>query len=144
MIDALKARITEAMKARRTVERDILRVALGELQNHENRTGAPPPAEEAQRIIMKLIKSNQESIALTPSAETRAKLEEENQVLATLLPRTLGVAEIAAALAPIAAELRAAKGEGPATGQAMKFLKTLGASVEGKDVGEAVKQVRAG
>jgi hypothetical protein len=39
--------------------------------------------------------------------------------------------------------LRAEANDGKATGAAMKHLKSLGALVEGKDVSEAVRRVRA-
>lgn len=140
--DDLKRRITEAMKAKREIERDILRVALGEIGNVENRSSAPISEEEQQKIVKKLIKSNQETLAVADRPEMRARLEEENRILEGLLPKSLGVSEIIQALAPVAEQIKGAKGEGPATGVAMKLLKSTGASVEGKDVAEAVKQIR--
>ena len=144
MIPELKKRVIAAMKSGQTLERDILRVTLGELQNHENRHGTPPTDEESHQIIKKLIKSNEESLAVGLTDEMRTKLTAENVILGSLLPKRLSVAEIAAALQPIAADLRAAKGDGPATGLAMKKLKADGLAADGKDVGEAVKTIRAG
>lgn len=93
--------------------------------------------------LRKVIKSNEETLLVATSEETKAKLLEENQVLNGLLPETWDVAKILAALEPVAAQIKEAKGDGPATGVAMKLLKSLGAPVEGKDVGEAVRRASA-
>jgi len=53
------------------------------------------------------------------------------------------VEDIVSALAPVHAAIKAAGNEGQATGVAMKHLKSSGATVNGKDVAEAVKRVRA-
>jgi uncharacterized protein YqeY len=71
IVDDIKKRITEAMKARRQVEREILRLALSEIQNVENRTGTAATDDEATKIIKKLIKSNGETIAAGPSDEIK-------------------------------------------------------------------------
>lgn len=140
--DDIKKRIAEAMKAKKQVDREILRLALSEIQNVENRTGTPATDEEAVQIIRKLVKSNGETLAAGPSAEARARLEEENRILDSLLPKTWDADRIAAELAPVAQEIRAAKSDGQATGVAMKHLKAAGAPVQGKDVGDAVKKLR--
>jgi uncharacterized protein YqeY len=142
ILDDIKKRMVDAMKGGRAVERDILRVAMGEIQAAENR-GTVMNDEEAQKIVRKLIKSNGETLAVADRADTKSKLEEENRVLESLLPRRLTIDQIAAALSAVAADIKAAKSEGQATGVAMKHLKSTGASVDGKDVAEAVKQLRA-
>lgn len=142
LADEMKKRMIEAMKGGRVVERDVLRVAMGEIQAAENR-GAQMNDEEAQKIVRKLIKSNGETLAVSDRAEIKAKLEEENRVLESLLPKRLGAGEIATALAAIAEDVKAAKSEGQATGVAMKHLKAEGASADGKDVLEAVKRIRS-
>jgi hypothetical protein len=60
-----------------------------------------------------------------------------------MLSKTLGVPEMVAALAPVAGAIKAAGNDGQATGVAMKHLKSAGASVDGKTVAEAVKQIRS-
>lgn len=143
ILDDIKKRITEAMKAKKVVEREILRLAMAEIQQIEVRTGTPPTDEEAAKVVKKLLKSNGETLAAGPSAEQRARLDEENLILESLLPKTWDAARIAAELADVAGEIKAAKSDGQATGVAMKHLKAKGAPVEGKDVGEAVKKLRA-
>src|SRR5262245_16755888 len=142
LLEDIKKRMVDAMKGGRTVERDVLRVALGEITTAENR-GTKIDDDEVQRIVRKLIKSNGETLAVATKPDVKAKLEEENRVLEALLPQQLGVEAIVAALAAVAADIKAAKSEGQATGVAMKHLKASGATAGGKDVQEAVKRMRA-
>jgi uncharacterized protein len=142
LVETIRARAKEAMKARREVEREILRVALGEIQTEEAR-GTTMGDAEAERIIRKIIKNNRETLDLTTEADKQAVLREEVAVLESLLPQRLGVEQIVAALGEVAAEIRGAKADGQAVGVAMKHLKTKGAAVDGKDVTAAVKQMRA-
>ena len=142
LVDEIKRRITAAMKAKNTVEKDILRLAVGEIQTVEAR-GTAVTDEGAEAIVRKLIKSNTETLAATADAEQKRVLAEEITVLQSLIPTSLGVAEIVAALAPLRDALKAAGNDGQATGAAMKHLKASGAIVNGKDVTEAVKQIGA-
>jgi uncharacterized protein YqeY len=144
LVAELKKRIATAMKEKRVVEREILRVALSEIQLAENRAGAALSEEDALKIVRKLMKSNSESIALAPEGELKLKLVEENAILETLLPKRAGVEEIVAALAPVADAIKAAKSDGQATGVAMKHLKAAEMAVDGKDVAAAVGRMRQG
>jgi uncharacterized protein YqeY len=143
IVESLKKGVQEAMRARDEVKKDVLRTALGEIQTGEARKGEPLTEDEAQKLIRKLIKSNEETLAVTADAAVKDRLLRENVLLEALLPRLLGVDEIVTALAPVAEQLRAAKAEGPATGIAMKHLKSIGAAVEGTAVGEAIRRLRA-
>ena len=142
LLDDIKARMFRAIKAGNVVEKEILRVAVGEITTEAARDGRRGDDEEARAILRKLVKSNDESLAAGPAEDRRAQLSEENRILAEFLPQTLGVDDIVAALAPVKDAVRAAASEGQATGVAMKHLKAAGASVSGKDVAEAVKRVR--
>jgi len=140
--EEIQSRIRAAMKARRTVEREILGVALGEIQTAEARKGELTE-EETASFVKKLIKSNRETIEAGPDATQKAVLEEEIAILETLLPKAMGPDEIVAALAAVSDAIRAASNDGQATGIAMKTLKAVGAPVDGKVVAEAVKRMRA-
>ena len=142
LVDEIKRRITAAMKAGNTIEKDILRLAYGEVQTAEAR-GTAVNDESVAAIVRKLVKSNEETITATADGEARRVLVEENVVLASLLPKSMGVADIVEALAPVRDAIKAAGNDGQATGAAMKYLKASGAVVNGKDVTEAVKQIRA-
>jgi uncharacterized protein YqeY len=143
LLEAIKARMFKAMKAGNAVEKEILRVAVGEITTDRAREGRSGSDEEAQGILRKLVKSNDETIAASDDAEKKAVLEEENRILSDFLPKSLDVDAIVSALAPVADAIKAAGNEGQATGVAMKHLKGSGASVQGKDVAQAVKRLRA-
>ena len=143
LIDTIKARALEAMKSKDTVATTIFRLAQGEIQTAEARKGAPVTEEEASAILRKLIKSNEETLSMASSSEQKATLEKELSLLKALLPQSMSVEAIVAALAPVAAAIKEAKSEGQATGVAMKQLKSQGANAAGTDVAAAVKQIRA-
>lgn len=139
----MRRRRTEALKTRDSVAKEVLNVALGEIETIAARTNREPTDEDCLQVVRKLVKSNEETRAMTADDAGKATLAREIEVLNTLLPKTLGVPEIVEALAPVADALRAAANDGQATGIAMKHLKAAGASVDGKAVGAAVKQLRA-
>lgn len=133
----------KAMKAGNIVEKEILRVAMGEITTDAARPGRKGDDEEARAIVRKLLKSNEESLGQSLEEERRAILLEENKVLLELLPKAPTLDEIVALLSPVASEIRAAGSDGQATGVAMKHLKASGAAADGKLVGQAVKALRS-
>ncbi|MDO9018030.1 MAG: GatB/YqeY domain-containing protein [Deltaproteobacteria bacterium] len=143
LLDEIKRQMMAAMKAHDTVTKEILRVALGELSMAVERAGGTLGDEAVQGILRKLVKSNQDTLGLTVDPAQQEVLRKEIAVLEALLPKTLGADDIVALLAPVRDAVRAAANDGQATGVAMKHLKTTGAVVQGKDVGEAVRAIRA-
>jgi len=141
--DELKTGMLAAMKAGAQVEKNILRLAVGEVQTAETRTAEDLADAEVERILRKLIKSIGESLEATPDAAKQAGLREEIGVLERYLPKTLTPEEIAAALEPVREQVLGAGNDGQATGVAMKHLKSSGAVVEGKDVSQAVRAMRS-
>ena len=142
LVDELKKRMTQAMKDRDDVAKNIVRLALGEIQTAEARTNRPVTDDEATAIVRKLVKSNEETLGLTTEAEAQATLRKEIALLASLLPKTMGLDDIVLALASEAEAIKAAKSDGQATGVAMKHLKSSGVSASGNDVAAAVKRIR--
>lgn len=143
LLDEIKRQMMAAMKAHDTTTKEILRVAVGELTMAAERAGGAQGDELAQGILRKLVKSNQDTLALTTDAAQQDVLRKEIAVLEALLPKSLDVDGIVALLEPVRDAIRAAGNDGQATGVAMKHLKTTGAVVQGKDVGDAVRRVRA-
>ncbi|MDX2052330.1 MAG: GatB/YqeY domain-containing protein [Polyangiaceae bacterium] len=143
LVDEIKKQMFAAMKANQTTEKEILRVAVGELQTVQSRSETPLSDEDALSVLRKLVKSNEESLASTTSDSERAVLLREIEVLRTFLPTSLTLDQIKAALEPVLAAIRAASGDGSAVGVAMKQLKAVDARVDGKDVALAVKQLRS-
>ena len=143
LLESIKKEVIAAMKAKDTVAKEVLRVAQGDIEMHHTRTGEHMTDDQAQKVVRKLIKSNEETLEHTTDDAAVEKLKKEIAILEALLPRTLGVDEIVAALAPVEADIQAAGNDGQATGVAMKHLKLQGLVVEGKDVSAAVKQIRS-
>lgn len=145
MLEQVKARVKVAMLAKDTFERDLMKVVLGDLQMQETREGKPLTEAQAEAVVRKMVKSGRETLeALQKRGDAAmvAHTQRELVALESLLPQTLGVSEIIAALEPVADQVRAAGNEGQATGVAMKFLKGQAAVVEGKDVAAAVQSIR--
>jgi uncharacterized protein len=147
LVEELKKRITTAMKDGDTVARDVLRLALGEIQMAEVRRAEAGKAdkltdEEAAGVLRKLVKSNEETLGLSGEGESAVTLKKEIEILTSLLPKQMSVDEIVAALASQVDAIKAAKADGQAVGVAMKHLKSTGASVTGNDVQTAVKKIR--
>lgn len=144
IVDDIKKRVAAAVKQGDTVVRDVLRLALGEIQMAETRKNEAGTEEEAAAALRKLIKSNEETLAALPEGDERiAVLKREIEVLTSLAPAQLTVPQIIEALAATVDAIKAAAADGQATGLAMKHLKATGADVKGTDVGLAVKQMRA-
>jgi len=142
LLDQIKAQMFAAMKSGNVTEREILKVAMGEITTDAARPGKKGDDEETLAILKKLVKSNEESIDASQDEAQKAQLRAEIEVLNAYLPKSLGLPDIVAALAPVADAVKAAANDGQATGVAMKHLKTLGAVVNGKDVSAAVRQLR--
>jgi uncharacterized protein len=143
IVDDIKKRAADAVKQGDTVARDVLRLALGEIQTAEARKNQPVTEDEAAAALRKLIKSNEETLAALPEGDARiAGLKREIEVLAALAPAQLTVDQIVEALAAQVDAIKAAAADGQATGIAMKHLKASGADVKGTDVGLAVKRIR--
>ncbi|HEX3777706.1 MAG TPA: GatB/YqeY domain-containing protein [Polyangiaceae bacterium] len=142
LIDQIKARMFQAIKSGATIEKEILRVAVGEITTEAARPGRQGSDDEAQAILRKLVKSNDETLASTSDEASRATLLEENRILSEFLPKSLSPSQIVEALAPVTAQIKAAGNDGQATGIAMKTLKAAAANVNGKDVAIAVAELR--
>ncbi len=135
----IKKAMFAAMKAKQNVEKEVFRVALGEI----TKTGDEPDDAEVQAILKKLIKSNREAQAASEDSEVKAKLDVEIEALSQFLPKSLSVDEIKTALLAVADQIKAAPNQGPAMGIAMKTLKAAGAEADAGDVAKAVGALRA-
>ena len=143
ILDDLRTRMNDAMRGKDDVAKNIYRLAYSEMQLASARSGKDVSDDEANAILKKLVKSNEETLALATDPAQREALAREVALLSAMLPKTLGIPEIVTALAPVADAIKAAGNDGQATGVAMKHLKSTGASVDGKTVSAAVKQIRS-
>lgn len=144
LISTIKSDIITAMKAKDELRKTILRVALGEIQKIESREGSISE-EEVQKILRKMIASNNETIAAAPDKDN-SKLVAENEILDQLLPKMWDadkVREFLAADIETLAAIKSADNDGPATGAAMKALKIAKAPVDGKIVSQVARELRS-
>jgi uncharacterized protein YqeY len=144
LVQKMRSRLPETMKdPTLSIEKDVLRLVLGEVQLLE---GSNKPAGDTQveQLIRKTIEGNKEMLAhLPPTDDRRPKLEVELGILERYLPKTLSEAEILEQLTPLAEQLKGAKSDGAATGMAMGHFKKAGLAVTGQEVGDIVKRLRS-
>lgn len=138
----IKKRMFAAMKAGNTVEKEILRVATGEITMTAARESRDLSDEDVQGILRKMLKSVRETLGQAEE-NTREALLAEESVLLSLLPKSLSVDELVGALGGVIEAIRAAKGDGPAMGAAMKALKAQGLTADAPTVTQAVQKIRA-
>lgn len=139
LIDELKQRMFAAMKAKNTVEKEIIRTVIGDVTS----TGADADDARVLSVVKKLIKSNEETLKSSSDEAQKATLNQELEILRQLVPAGLSPEQLAAALLDVAEAIRAAGNEGQATGIAMKHLKATQVEADGKAVAAAVKALRS-
>lgn len=123
-----------------SVERDVLKVVLGDLQ--QKASGGKVTDEIGHGIVKKMVQSNKENLQHLETADLRyVKYVEENEVLESLLPQYLTKEQIMLSLTTAGIDVKS-MGEGPATGKAMKHFKDLNAPIEGLTVKEVVLEMR--
>src|SRR4051812_20823213 len=147
LLETLKGKLTEFRRAQKPIEMGVLQVVLGDASMIEARTGNKATDEEVEKLIRKTILGNQETLGILEqrnmtATENHAKLTTENALLQSLLPASLSVDEIVAALAGVTDAIKAAKNDGQATGVAMKHVKGQKLRAQGDDVAAAVKKIR--
>lgn len=144
LLGEIKKRMFSAMKANKTVEKEILRVAVGEITTAASRGDSGELSDaEVEAVLRKLVKSNTEALSQTTDESAKDALREEIEVLQDFLPQSLSPKEITAVLESVSDSIKAAPGQGPAMGIAMKTLKAAGKNAEAKDVAAAVSAIRS-
>jgi len=148
LLETLKERLTEYRRAHKPVEMGVLQVVLGDASTAEARSGKAPSDEEVEKLIRKTMLGNQETLTILEqrgltATENYAKLTTENALLRELLPPSLTVDEIVAALDDVNDAIKGAKNDGQATGVAMKHVKAMKVRAQGDDVAAAVKKIRS-
>ena len=82
-VQQIKKDHLEARKAKDKLKINLLSVILGEVDR------TPPDKVDVEKIILKLIKSNSDSITHTKSDNATHELATENAILMTYLPQQL-------------------------------------------------------
>jgi uncharacterized protein YqeY len=145
MIEILKEKIKESRKENNKQSLSILTTLLGEIQLESSRKNKELNNKDCESIVKKFIKSNNETLEyISPNEDSTdfLSLKYENIILESLLPKTLSQKEISETLIKHCLDaIIGAKNKGQAMGIAMKTLKSLNLSVNGKDVEEAVLEM---
>ncbi len=144
MLDILKVRIKDAMRAGRSLERDILKLVVSEIEmlaSSKQQAMKPVSEDQVHSLIRKIIEGNNITLAVGPNE----KLTQENEILTALVPVLLTqeqILELLNADTAVIEQIRAAKDEKPATGIGVRLLKSKGVKFSGSDVAEVVKELR--
>lgn len=138
--EKIRSQINAAIKERREVEKNVLRVVLGEVDSMEARNSKVFSDDEISKVIRKILQGVEEMLQYK---KDDPKLLEEKNILNALLPQQLGVQELKNKLEAKLSEIKNAKSDGQATGIAMKFFKEEKLSVDGNLVATIVKELRS-
>lgn len=141
MLSVLKKDKQQAFVAKDSVKKSILEVLIGEVQLTESRTNKTLQENEIFSIIRKLIKSNEESLNSTDNDSVKEKLNLENKILSSYLPKTLTKDEILVKINESGVDIHAEK-EGAVLGQVMKYFKTNNIQALNEEVVALVKELR--
>jgi uncharacterized protein YqeY len=129
IVQRMRAKLTESMKARDATQTQFLRYWIAALTRGDGTELADNDAINKMRGILKEAKSG--TTAFTPA---------ELALLQEWVPPTLSREQIADALAPVAEAIKAAPKEGMAMGVAMKTL--AGQQVDAQDVKAVIASLR--
>ena len=143
--DKLKEEIKSAMKNRDDVRKDILRVALGEIETAESRKGDELSDAKCLAMINKIVNDIRESYELTKSETIRDRLYAEIAILSSFLPDYMSIAEIVDCIKgdeSLCEAVKAADQDGKAIGLARKGLSDKIDAMKGSDIKDAVAHVR--
>ncbi len=131
IVQRMRAELGESMRARDAVRTQFLRYWIAQLTLANGSEMADAEAIKKMRGMLKEAKSGPTSFS-----------PEELALIHDWVPPALGPDQIAEALAPVAAQIKAAPQDGMAMGIAMKHL--AGQPVESDDVKTVVTSLRQG
>lgn len=137
--DLIRKDLMQASKDKNVLAKNILSLALGEIQTVEAR-GKVLTEKDKQDIISKLVKSNtQTSNQLQDGDQRKIDLVLENELLQQYLPKTLSREETSALIASV--DTSASKTSGQAIGLVMKCAKLNDIPVDNAVVKELVENL---
>jgi uncharacterized protein YqeY len=130
IVQRMRSQLREAMKARDAVRTGFLRYWIAQLTLGTGEEVSDADAVKKMRGVLKEAKSG-----------TTTFSPEELVLIREWVPATLTAEQIAAKIAPVAEQIKAATKDGMAMGIAMKAL--AGEPVESEDVKAAIAALRA-
>src|SRR3954467_13029066 len=129
IVQRMRGQLAESMKARDTVRTNFLRYWIAQLTLATGAEMSDADAMKKMRGVVKEAKTGQTTFSA-----------EEVALIQSWLPPLLTREQIAAALAPVAEQIKAAPKEGMAMGIAMKAL--AGQPNDSDDVKAAIAEIR--
>jgi uncharacterized protein YqeY len=143
----IKSRITAALRSGNVLEKNTLRVVLGDVQTRAATLGVDPNDDLVNEVMKRHVASMKETIPLAKGdGRDTTQLEKELKLLTSLLPESWSQDTIASFLQdtadPLVEQIKKASNDGQAMGVAMKFLRAERAPVEASDVRVVVSKLR--
>lgn len=128
--DTIRKQIADATKNKQDIQKNVLKVILGEIDTQESRANpnlgfireTPLADEEICRIVKKTLQGVEEMLQYKPDDP---KFLTEKATLQALLPPEMSMYDLKVSLTAKAEEIRAAKSDGQATGIASKKIKSM-------------------
>jgi uncharacterized protein YqeY len=140
-VDTLRRKI-DSLPASSSAK-NLLKVVLGDIQQKE--AFKPVADQECHTLVKKMIKANEDNIALMTESEPTdyriEKFQKENLLLDSLLPRYWSDQDIRNWISDEGIDVKAFPSEGAVIGQCMSMLK--GEPVEGGMVKKIIHEMRA-
>lgn len=165
--ELLKNRVKDAMRNKNAIERDLLRMVIATVDNLEMSQGKSLTDDQIYKAMTGIVADNNKTLhgftdkegKFNPGIDQRivnaagedlvacqtqqAKLNQENSILESMIPKTLTIDEVRAALAPLAESIKAEANVGKASGIAFGFFKKNGQLVDSNEVKDVVAEIRA-
>ena len=141
-IDAVRAVMVEAMKAKDKARKDSLSMLLSALKNAEINKREPLTEEEENAVVKKEIKQTQETYEMAPAdrEDIRSEAAARMAVYKEFAPEDMSVEQIQAVIGAVLSELGI---ENPTAKDKGAIMKVLMPRVRGKADGKVVKETLA-
>ena len=141
-IDAVRAAMVEAMKAKDKARKDSLSMLLSALKNAEINKREPLTEEEENAVVKKEIKQTLETYEMAPAdrEDIRSEAAARMAVYKEFAPEDMSVEQIREVIASVLAELGI---ENPTAKDKGTIMKVLMPRVRGKADGKAVNETLA-
>ncbi|MCD7992275.1 MAG: GatB/YqeY domain-containing protein [Clostridia bacterium] len=141
-IDAVRAAMVEAMKAKDKARKDSLSMLLSALKNAEINKREPLTQEEENAVVKKEIKQTQETYKMAPAdrEDIRSEAAARMAVYKEFAPEDMSVEQIREVIASVLAELGIGNPTAKDKGAIMKVLMP---KVRGKADGKVVNETLA-
>jgi len=141
-IDAVRAAMVEAMKAKDKARKDSLSMLLSALKNAEINKREPLTEEEENAVVKKEIKQTLETYEMAPAdrEDIRSEAAARMAVYKEFAPEDMSVEQIREVIASVLAELGI---ENPTARDKGAIMKVLMPRVRGKADGKAVNETLA-